>query len=866
MPGLSSGQSGSINVNIPTYSGAMKESLDAQVDLLTGSGDFAKYGPIGGLEGIVKEYERPLRMTTAQLDTDVLRQTLLGDRVPIYASEVTPSPQATSVVDVATQTADPLQQPLQVAQPETVEPTTQEIPQFESSGNRTLDRNRQIRAILEGTTPDNYAVALRDFANTTSDIDLASSIEGMLRGVESNMPSLTEDPTGFYNQVKSNITNIENEFGIEPLTETQRRVGQRATADTKIDYGGTVLSDGRVIVGNSEIEPKYQELSEILAKLSTFDPSSGESPMEPLLLLNEWAGRNQDDPLTQQITDDAEREKLGLFPLDRNPDGTLSRATNNQNQTILGNLVTAYIDGDSSRTLGKDDAIERIRAGYTDPKPIYRKNEDGTDFIIPKDEQGNFILTSDAGDSSTLPTTTDPTTTSPTTTSPQQSLGDIVGYKRAGTGMIDLLSDTRAAIDPSTGLPFTDGRISGFDQEGKFLGLAALAEDVQRGNLSRQREADLADVERLSGRFQDVMEDYRPGTTEALAGAREVLGLQQERLTGTRSATQADVDAETATEVGELISTGTPGGFQDPTFSADTQFSGALSAEQADDPKNDPLRAALLRDARGALDEGLTSREERQIAEAARARATMMGRTFDQSGAIAEAQARVQEDNQRRMQNRAFASQVLGQEAGLQTGDLGRGMQQELQQVGADMDAERLRQAQTAGFIDASTRLAALEASTTMDPFAALLNRAGGGSLAAGQGVFGAAGYGLDSGPQYLDPETGLGFISNMAANEANIFGAGLSADASRTAGLAGGFGNLVGSGIGALFCWVAREVYGPMNPQWMHFRDWMFAESPRWFFNLYRRFGERFANWISDKPRIKSIIRKWMDSKIGDK
>ena len=33
----------------------------------------------------------------------------------------------------------------------------------------------------------------------------------------------------------------------------------------------------------------------------------------------------------------------------------------------------------------------------------------------------------------------------------------------------------------------------------------ALAEDIQRGNLSRQREADLADVERLSDRHQDVI-------------------------------------------------------------------------------------------------------------------------------------------------------------------------------------------------------------------------------------------------------------------------------------------------------------------------------------------------------------------------
>ena len=52
-----------------------------------------------------------------------------------------------------------------------------------------------------------------------------------------------------------------------------------------------------------------------------------------------------------------------------------------------------------------------------------------------------------------------------------------------------------------------------------------------------------------------------------------------------------------------------------------------------------------------------------------------MGRTFDQSGAIAEAQARVAEDNARKMQNRVFAQKALGQEADLQESDLGRGLQ-----------------------------------------------------------------------------------------------------------------------------------------------------------------------------------------------
>ena len=114
-----------------------------------------------------------------------------------------------------------------------------------------------------------------------------------------------------------------------------------------------------------------------------------------------------------------------------------------------------------------------------------------------------------------------------------------------------------------------------------------------------------------------------------------------------------------------------------------------------------------------------------------------------------------------------------------------------------------------------------------------------------------------------------------MAANQANMYAANVAADASRSSGLMGGLGAIGGGllqGAGAagsfgnLFCWVAREVYGPTNPAWLQFRDWMLNESPQWFFNLYRKYGESFASWISDKPRLKGIIRRWMDSKIGGK
>jgi hypothetical protein len=453
---------------------------------------------------------------------------------------------------------------------------------------------------------------------------------------------------------------------------------------------------------------------------------------------------------------------------------------------------------------------------------------------------------------------------------------------REGDGMVDLLGDNRTVSefttrqatqeDVAAGLASevgesiteaTGGRKAGFDADGNFLGLSALAEDIQRGNLSRQREADLADVERLSDRYRGVMEDYKPAATSGLDDARILLEQQRENLTGLRKPTQAELDADPSLDPDSLINTGTgsDGPITIPTddtyggdvtaatmdaaqvadplqLQANTQFQGELATGTGN---QDTLRSALLGDAKTALDSGLTDREQAQIANAARARQTLMGRTFDQSGAIAEAEARVQEDNARRMQNRSFAQSVLGQEAGLQQGDITRGMAQESEQaglqqradltqaqmdqqanafdadalqrsrmgnqaqrqqanqfgVGAEMDAERLnetlRQQGLSNYINAVGNLAQMEDKFMLDPFQALLGRGGGNALQQGQSVFGQAGYGLNSGPQYLNPEAGLGFISQMAANDANMYAANVAADASKTAGIFGGLGALGG-------------------------------------------------------------------------
>ncbi len=61
-------------------------------------------------------------------------------------------------------------------------------------------------------------------------------------------------------------------------------------------------------------------------------------------------------------------------------------------------------------------------------------------------------------------------------------------------------------------------------------------------------------------------------------------------------------------------------------------------------------------------------------------------------------------------------------------------------------------------------------------------------------------------------------------------------------------------------FCWVAREVYGAENPQWLLFRAWMLTEAPAWLREAYVAHGEEFAAWIHDKPLVKAALKTLMD------
>ena len=341
--------------------------------------------------------------------------------------------------------------------------------------------------------------------------------------------------------------------------------------------------------------------------------------------------------------------------------------------------------------------------GVSEAKPIYKKDSSGNDIVAAP---GSFT--------------------------PGESVG------REGDGMIDILGDSRMLAG--------QGRRAGFDDAGNFLGLSAFTEDLGYEQQSRRRERDLADVEQLAGRYKDVMDQFKD----------EGLMTQVGEVGGSQDVFLRDITGQT----GSTGATGAAGptGATGPAGVASAGVNRRSGTTAQPGMQSPGLRQGLISEAQTALNQGLTDREERQISEAARARATMMGRTFDQSEAIKEAEARVAEDNQRRMQNRAFAQSVLGQET------------------------------------DTRLRQMAMDRERNLDPFQAILGRSGGSTVGQAQSVLGQANYGLQSAPNYLNPQAGINYASQAYANQAGLEAARMSADASRQAGIFGGLGQLGGS------------------------------------------------------------------------
>lgn len=171
--------------------------------------------------------------------------------------------------------------------------------------------------------------------------------------------------------------------------------------------------------------------------------------------------------------------------------------------------------------------------------------------------------------------------------------------------------------------------------------------------------------------------------------------------------------------------------------------------------------------------------------------------------------------------------------------------------------AEAMRRARQ-GF---AGNVVGLNQATGGDPFMAILGRPS-QTFSALQGYGGQAA-GMNPG-KVFNPES---------AYAGNLYGSNQAYDwqykqaTPSTMGKIGMVSDSVGSFLSSIgkgfMCWVAREVYGADDPRWETFREWLMLRAPGWFRALYRQHGERVAVWIADKPRVKSIIRWWMDGRI---
>jgi hypothetical protein len=66
----------------------------------------------------------------------------------------------------------------------------------------------------------------------------------------------------------------------------------------------------------------------------------------------------------------------------------------------------------------------------------------------------------------------------------------------------------------------------------------------------------------------------------------------------------------------------------------------------------------------------------------------------------------------------------------------------------------------------------------------------------------------------------------------------------------------LLGTGAAA-GCWVAKEVFGSWkHPKTIQARNFIQNIGPEWFKEFYMEHGERIAEFISDKPILKIILR----------
>jgi len=224
---------------------------------------------------------------------------------------------------------------------------------------------------------------------------------------------------------------------------------------------------------------------------------------------------------------------------------------------------------------------------------------------------------------------------------------------------------------------------------------------------------------------------------------------------------------------------------------------------------------------------------------------------------------------------RVTPEQMRGAQQAARAGGLARGRVGDQSTIASEiLGREDILARRRAEAAQAGQMAFGMNRSISADPFQAILGRQSGALGYGAQQMGMAQQLGSQAiGPRAVDYNAGLNLAMQNQSNlgsyntaiygsQAQLAGANAQANGAMIGGLLGGLG-AIGGGF-ASKCWVAREVYGKNNPKWMLFREWLNSHAPRWFDSLYVKHGEKFAVWIANKPFLKSIIRKWMDSRIA--
>jgi len=114
-------------------------------------------------------------------------------------------------------------------------------------------------------------------------------------------------------------------------------------------------------------------------------------------------------------------------------------------------------------------------------------------------------------------------------------------------------------------------------------------------------------------------------------------------------------------------------------------------------------------------------------------------------------------------------------------------------------------------------------------------------------------------------------FNSSIYNTQGGIFGNQLTNQTARRGQNITGATSLLETGVAGAFllCWVASELFGGwFEPKTVGARNYISNIAPKWFKNLYIKYGERFAKFIKDKHWLKNMIRPIFEkfSEIGSR